>query len=144
MSESADPRRGRFVELGGAVPEGEGSALLEAIFASGDFLPELLLADVRALPALAADPFLRRPKPPEVTGQEVRAAAAGARDLPELQRRLRLARRYEMLRLGVRELGWGTTEEVARELSSFADACLDAAVRVCDAELRRELGAPLD
>ena len=47
-----------------------------------------------------------------------------------------------MLRLGVRELGWGTTEEVARELSSFADVCLDVAVEVCDGELRRELGAP--
>ena len=38
-----------------------------------------------------------------------------------------------MLRLGARELGWGTTEEVARELSAFADACLEAAVAVCDA-----------
>jgi glutamate-ammonia-ligase adenylyltransferase len=142
MSESADPRRGRFVELGGVVPEGEGSALLEAIFASGDFLPELLLADVRALPALAADPFLRRAKPPEVTAQEVRGAAAGARDLPDLQRRLRLVRRYEMLRLGVRELGWGTTEEVACELSAFADVCLDVAVAFCDAALTRELGPP--
>jgi [glutamine synthetase] adenylyltransferase / [glutamine synthetase]-adenylyl-L-tyrosine phosphorylase len=142
MSESSEARRGRFGELGGVVPEGEGGPLLEAIFASGDFLPELLLADVRALPALAADPFLRRPKPPEVIGQEVRGAAAGARDLPDLQRRLRLVRRYEMLRLGVRELGWGTTEEVARELSAFADVCLDVAVAFCDAALTRELGAP--
>jgi [glutamine synthetase] adenylyltransferase / [glutamine synthetase]-adenylyl-L-tyrosine phosphorylase len=142
MSESEDPRRGRFVELGGIVPEGEGNALLEAIFASGDFLPELLLADVRALPALAADPFLRRPKPAEVTGAEVRAAAVGARDLPDLQRRLRLVRRYEMLRLGVRELGWGSTEEVARELSAFADVCLDVAVAFCDAALTRDLGPP--
>ena len=120
MSESWEVRRGRFAELGGVVPEGEGSALLDAIFASGEFLPELLLADVRALAALAADPFLRRPKPPEVIGQEVRGATAAARDLPDLQRRLRLVRRYEMLRLGVRELGWGTTEEVARELSAQA------------------------
>ncbi len=47
-----------------------------------------------------------------------------------------------MLRLGVRELGWGTTEEVARELSAFADACLDVAVAFCDAALTRELGPP--
>jgi [glutamine synthetase] adenylyltransferase / [glutamine synthetase]-adenylyl-L-tyrosine phosphorylase len=142
MSQSWQARRGRFGELGGVVPAGEGSALFEAILGSGEFLPELLLADVRALPALAADPYLRRGKPPEVIGQEVRAAAAGARDLPDLQRRLRLVRRYEMLRLGVRELGWGTTEEVARELSAFADVCLDVAVAFCDAALTRELGAP--
>ena len=76
--------------------------------------------------ALAADPCLRRPKPPDA--DRARGAGGdgrGARDLAELQRRLRLVRRYEMLRLGARELGWGTTEEVARELSAFADACLE-------------------
>ena len=51
-------------------------------------------------------------------------------------------RRYEILRLGARELGWGTTEEVARELSAFADVCLDVAVAFCDAALTRELGPP--
>ncbi|HMF39513.1 MAG TPA: bifunctional [glutamate--ammonia ligase]-adenylyl-L-tyrosine phosphorylase/[glutamate--ammonia-ligase] adenylyltransferase, partial [Polyangia bacterium] len=116
--------------------------LFEALLASGSFLPELLLADVGALTPLAADPWLRRAKPPEVIAREVRAAAARASDLAGLQRRLRRVRRAEMLRLGARELGWGTTEEVARELSAFADVCLEVAVDVCDAELRRELGTP--
>src|SRR5579871_2712989 len=116
MSDGAEARRERFLErfleLGGVVPpEGEARALLEAIGASGEFLPELLCADVRALGALATDPYLRRAKPPEVIGDEVRTAAAGARDFADLQRRLRLVRRAEILRLGVRELGWGTTEE---------------------------------
>ena len=141
MSEGAKVRRARFLESGGVVPEeGEGRALLESIFESGDFLPELLLADVRGLGALAGDPYLRRPKPAEVIVDEVRTATAGARDLPDLQRRLRLVRRAEILRLGARELGWGTTEEVARELSSFADVCLDVAVSFCDAALTREIG----
>jgi len=144
MSElGAEARRARFLELGGVVPaEGEGSALLAAIVASGEFLPELLCADVRALGVLAADPHLRRPKPPEVIGEEVRAGVAGARDFADLQRRLRLVRRSEILRLGLRELGWGTTEEVARELSAFADVCVDVAVAFCDAALTRELGPP--
>src|SRR6185503_12768381 len=144
MSElGAEARRARFLELGGVVPaEGEGSALLAAIVASGEFLPELLCADVRALGVLAADPYLRRPKPPEVIGEEVRAGVAGARDFADLQRRLRLVRRSEILRLGLRELGWGTTEEVARELSAFADVCVDVAVAFCDAALTRELGPP--
>jgi len=141
MSESAEARRARFLELGGVVPaEGEGSALLDAILDSGEFLPELLLADVRGLGALAGDPYLRRPKPAEVSAEEVRTATAGARDLPDLQRRLRIVRRAEILRLGARELGWGTTEEVARELSGFADICLEVAVAFCDAALTRELG----
>ena len=141
MSESARVRRARFLELGGVVPaEGEGSALLDAIFDSGEFLPELLLADVRGLGALADDQYLRRPKPAEVISEEVRTAMVGVRDFADLQRRLRLVRRSEILRLGARELGWGTTEEVARELSGFADVCLEVAVAFCDAALTRELG----
>jgi glutamate-ammonia-ligase adenylyltransferase len=140
MWESSNARRERFLELGGVVREGEGPALLDAIVGSGEFLPELLFADVRALGALAVDPYLRRPKPSEMIGQEVRSATAGAHDLGDLRRRLRLVRRGEILRLGVRELGWGTTEEVARELSAFADVCLDVTVAFCDAALTREVG----
>ena len=136
-------RRQRFVEAGGVVPESAADrVLLEALLGSGDFLPELLAADPAVFPALAADPWLRRPKPRAITFRDVRAAAAGAADLAELQRRLRRARRVEMLRLGARELGWGTTEEVAQELSAFADVCLELAVEVCDAELAREVGEP--
>jgi glutamate-ammonia-ligase adenylyltransferase len=142
MSE-VDARRQRFIELGGLEPpSAPDRALLDAILASGEFLPDLLMADVSAFARLAADPFLRRPKPPELIARDVRAIAAGVADLATLQARLRRARRYEMLRLGARELGWGTTEEVARELSAFADVCLQLAVEICDAELRRELGEP--
>jgi glutamate-ammonia-ligase adenylyltransferase len=138
-----DARRQRFIEAGGVPPtDAADRALLDAILASGDFLPGLLMADVAAFPRLAADPWLRRPKPPEVIAREVRTAAEGVVDLAGVQACLRHVRRYEMLRLGARELGWGTTEEVARELSSFADVCLDVAVDVCDAELRREIGDP--
>ena len=133
----------RFVEAGGVEPAAAADrALLSAILASGEFLPELLMADAGAFARLAADPWLRRAKPPEVIAREVRAAVAGATDLAELQRRLRRVRRDEVLRLGARELGWGTTEEVARELSGFADVCLDVAVEICDGELRREIGEP--
>ncbi|MFI5077729.1 MAG: hypothetical protein ACHQRO_10325, partial [Vicinamibacteria bacterium] len=128
VAEEVAARRQRFVEAGGTLPEAAADrALLEAILASGEFLPGLLFADVAALPRLAADPCLRRAKPPDAIAREVRAAVAGAEGLAELQRRLRRVRRYEILRLGVRELGWGTTDEVARELSSFADVCLDVA-----------------
>jgi glutamate-ammonia-ligase adenylyltransferase len=135
--------RQRFVEAGGVVPAAAADrALLEALLGSGDFMPELLCAAPAAFPALAADPWLRRPKPRAITFRDVRAAAAGAGDLAELQRRLRVFRRFEMLRLGARELGWGTTEEVAQELAAFADACLELAVEVCDGELAREVGEP--
>ncbi len=139
----SEARRDRFVERGGAIPtDPQARALLDAICASGEFLPDLLMADVSAFAALVADPFLRREKPADVVAREVRAAAEPATDFADLQRRLRRVRRAEVLRMGVRELGWGTTEQVARELSAFADVCLDVAVAHCDAALTRELGAP--
>ena len=46
-----------------------------------------------------------------------------------------------MLRLGARELGWGTTLEVAAELAALADGCLEQAVAVCEGELRAGFGA---
>src|SRR5258708_468713 len=140
-----DARRDRFVECGGVVPQ-EGTiarALLEAICASGDLLPELLCADVGALETLAHDPWLRDPNPPGLLARAVDEETGDATDFADFKRRLRLARRREVLRMGVRELGWGTTAEVARELAAFADACLEASVRFCDAQLRRERGEPV-
>jgi glutamate-ammonia-ligase adenylyltransferase len=143
MPDESAARRQRFLERGGEVPvQGEARALLDAILASGEFLTELLLADVGALPRLAGDHWLKWMKPADVTAREAREACAGAVDFSDLCRRLRVLRRYQMLRLGALELGWGMTEQVARELSAFADACLEAAVSFCDAELARELGPP--
>src|SRR5262252_6114538 len=59
MRPEASARRERFAERGGVEPaDAEGRALLEAILGS-EHLTNLLLADVAALPALAADPYLR-------------------------------------------------------------------------------------
>src|SRR5450432_1449299 len=144
MGTLTDARRARFVERGGVIPpEGtEARALLEAMVSSGELLPELLGADVTALEALARDPWLRVPKPPALIARGVYEETAGATDFADFKRRLRVARRREVLRMGACELGWGTTAEVARELAAFADACLEASYQFSDGELRRELGAP--
>jgi glutamate-ammonia-ligase adenylyltransferase len=155
--EGARPRLERFRELGGALPDDEGHrALLAALRASGSFLPDIVLSDVRRFDALCADPWLRRTKPREVAVTEITAAAQGATSFADLQRRLRLHRRREMLRLGARELMdlWrppqpgraeqgGTSIAVAHELSALADGCLEAAVAFCDAELRASHGPPV-
>ena len=71
------PAGARFVELGGVVPTVTADrVLLEAILASGDFLPGLLFADVGQLATLAADPWLRRPKPPALIARAVRRPPA--------------------------------------------------------------------
>jgi glutamate-ammonia-ligase adenylyltransferase len=139
-----EARFDRFRDLGGVVPDGgDERRLLTAILDSGSFLPELLFADVTDWPALAADPWLRRPKPSSLVFAEASRETAAATDFADFKRRLRLVRRREMLRLGARELGWGTTEEVAAELSAFADACLELSWQHADADLRREYGTPV-
>ncbi len=124
---------------------GDERDLLRAVFDSGSFLPGLILAvdAPAAWQRLVADPWLRQPKPASLFWSEASAAVAGAGDFADFKRRLRLYRRHEILRLGAREIGWGTTEEVAAELSGFADACLELAFRFCDADLRREYGEPV-
>ena len=121
----------------------DGRRLLVALLSNGSYLADLLLADVTGAGTPAGRPL---PAP----AQAPRTPAAGdrpglrrpPRDLRSLQRTLRRFARREMLRLGAREIGWGTTLEVAAELSWLADACLEEAVRVCDGELRAGYGAP--
>lgn len=137
-------RWSRFREAGGVVPvDDEGIRLLAALLASGEYLTGLLVGDPAALPRLHADPFLRAAKPATRFAAEVAAAAAGARDLADLQRRLRRHARGEMLRLGARELGWGATMDVARELAALADACLEAATAFALAARAAAHGPPL-
>ena len=147
MRPEVQARFDRFVERGGIVSASAGGdvsrRLLQAIVESGDFLTELLLADVGALAALATDPWLWQPKPAELIRASVVAEVSGAADFADFKRRLRLVRRREVLRLGVREVGWGSTLEVARELSDFAESCLDESWWFCDGELQREYGPPL-
>jgi glutamate-ammonia-ligase adenylyltransferase len=146
----------RLRETGATLPkDGAEVALLSAILSSGDYLPNILLADPDRLPRLLADPWLGRCKPPEVFTLELRETCSTARNFADLQRVLRRYARGEMLRLGAREIGAGIgvpaltlperglTLEVAHELSALADACLEEAVRFCEAELRAGFGEPV-
>jgi glutamate-ammonia-ligase adenylyltransferase len=140
--ETAGPYLARFREGGGVVPDDdEGRALLVALLSHGSYLADLLLADPGRLGELAADPWLRRSKPPERIHAEVARACEGASDLRTVQGPLRRITRREMLRLGAREIA-GATLAVAAELSVFADACFEQAVRACEGELRAGYGAP--
>jgi len=142
-------------EAGAPIPaDGDGAALLAAVLASGSYLPDLLAGDPERLGRLLADPWLHEEKPRELIAREVASACASARSFADLQRALRRHAREAFLRLGARELGAGVrghaltapehglTAEVARELAALADACLEAAVRFCEAELRAGYGAP--
>jgi len=147
MRPEVQARLDRFVERAGALPTEETARrLVQAIVESGEFLTDLLCAEPapgEALSRLAEGDWLWQPKPAALIRAAVDGETAGATDFADFKRRLRVVRRREVLRMGARELGWGTTLEVARELSDFAEACLQAAWRFCDGELRREYGPPV-
>ncbi|MBN2576191.1 MAG: hypothetical protein JXP73_16645 [Deltaproteobacteria bacterium] len=155
-AEAARLRMEHLHEAGAELPvDGDGAALLAAVLASGTYLPGLLLADPDRLPRLLADPWLHREKPRDLVFREVEAACHEALSLGDLQRALRRHTQVEMLRLGAREIGagirapapappeHGLTSEVAHELAALADACLQRAVDLCDAELRAGFGTPV-
>ena len=126
------------------MPDGEdGRRLLVALLSNGSYLADLLLADVdRAANACWPTPTCAGPSPANACAARPARPARPPRDLGSLQVDLRRFARREMLRLGAREIGWGTTLEVAAELSWLADACLEESVRVCDGELRAGYGEP--
>ncbi len=130
--EGAAPFFERWADGGGPWPtDPEGEELLIALGSQGSFLQDILLGDPTQFAALTVDPFLHQPKPSSVAIAEVAAATAFASDFVDFQRLLRVHARREFLRLGAREIGWGTTLDVARELAGFADGCLQAALSFC-------------
>ena len=141
--EHASAYLARFAESGGQIPlDPEAQRLLAALLGNGSYLVDLLLADVARFAELAADPYLRQVKPRAVMRAEISASCSDANDLKGLQRALRRYARREMLRLGAREIGWGTTLEVAWDLSGLADGLIDEAVRICETSLRASHGDP--
>ena len=89
-ADAAFLRLERLRDAGIMLPsDGTAVTRLAAVLASGDNLPNLLLAQPDRLSRLLADPWLARPKPSEVFAQELRAVCGGAKTFPELQRVLR-------------------------------------------------------
>ncbi|MCG5051598.1 MAG: bifunctional [glutamate--ammonia ligase]-adenylyl-L-tyrosine phosphorylase/[glutamate--ammonia-ligase] adenylyltransferase [Myxococcales bacterium] len=141
--QGAGPRLARYFDEGGPMPlTPEGEQLLVALFSSGSYLSDIVLSQPPWFAALARDPFLGQEKSDAQMAHELTVALAGTKDTAELHLRLRRFARREMLRLGAREIGGGSTMVVARELSALADACLDAAARFWDDQLKAGYGEP--
>ncbi|HJZ84617.1 MAG TPA: bifunctional [glutamate--ammonia ligase]-adenylyl-L-tyrosine phosphorylase/[glutamate--ammonia-ligase] adenylyltransferase [Polyangia bacterium] len=122
--------RARFAEAGGVARTDDERALLELLLAGSPYLTELLIRAPERLAQVAADPYLHREKPIEILraqlAAEITATAAPAQAPGRALRRLR---DREYVRLGARELGgYGTFEEVGRELAHLADACFEVAI----------------
>jgi [glutamine synthetase] adenylyltransferase / [glutamine synthetase]-adenylyl-L-tyrosine phosphorylase len=132
-------------DRGGAaacVPDDECERMLTLLTSQSPYLTAQLIRDPSALARLAHDPWLGREKDAATLRAELDALAAAEPALP-LRSLLRRFRNREYLRLGARELGFGTFDQVGRELSALASVCVDFALVRLRAELAARHGEPL-
>jgi glutamate-ammonia-ligase adenylyltransferase len=104
----------------------------------------LIAREPARLGRVASDPYLRREKPgPRLAAELARRLEGTPEDEPhQFAALLRRVRSDELVRLGCREFGLGTQDEVGRELARLADVCFDAAIAFHDRALRARWGAP--
>jgi glutamate-ammonia-ligase adenylyltransferase len=118
-------------------------ALLTVLGAS-PFLTNILCRRSELLADLFRHRGIDRSKDENVLIEELRSAIPDPLPLEELQRRLRLFKQQEILRIAARDLcGLADLAETAGELAALAAASLQRAYEVCDDRLRSEFGAPV-
>jgi len=75
---------------------------------------------------------------------ELKETVVGRRTKEGAFNALRRFKRREILRIGARDiLGISHIEEITAELSWLAEACLQAALEICEADLKSKHGAPM-
>jgi glutamate-ammonia-ligase adenylyltransferase len=131
------------------------AALADTALAADPQLPPVLLASDYALglierqpallPALAGAGLLARAREEGEYVSWLAAEVTAATSEAELMQRLRCCRQQEMLRWIWRDAnGLTPVPELTRELSWFADACIDAALQFLHRDLVRLHGEPMD
>ncbi len=106
------------------------------------YLATLLARDAQRLLRVGDDLYLRRPKSKSLMKEQLDAQLQGVADLESFDSVLRIFRADELVRLGVRELEFGTPFEVGEELAHLADNCLDAAIDFHLKNLSNRYGPP--
>ncbi len=118
---------------------------LMVLFGASRFLASHCIATASATFRFLCHPaYLSHPADKELVADRLAAALEGAARDEDLYRRLRLFRKQEMLRIGLRDLlGRADLTETVAELSNLAEVCLQAAFERADAELRGRFGKPV-
>ena len=112
------------------------------VFAASDFVAQLCARDERLLPELLARGDLQRALAPSDFAARVFTTPPDASEA-EMLSALRRWRRHEIVRIAWRDLaGWADLPETLSDLSAFADAAIDAAVRYARQGLVLRYGEP--
>ena len=114
------------------------------VFAGSDFVAQSCARDPTLLPELIASGDLQRVlTPAEFPARAPALSADSGVAETEALAQLRRWRRYEMVRIAWRDLaGWAELPETLSDLTSFADAAIDLAVRHARSGLVARYGEP--
>ncbi len=117
---------------------------LVTIFGASRFLSSYLInAADEILPLLADDVFLAHRNGKEPLREKLSAWIGSKADDQSFSRILRLFRKQEMLRIGLRDLlGKADLQETVADLSDLAEVCLQKAYEWADAGLSKRHGRP--
>ncbi len=119
----------------------------EVVAAVGEHAPALLplcLADVTLLEDVLSRP-LQRSDSEESMRARLLAATAGMGDGPAVKSALRRYRHRGVVRIAMREvMRFADVDQTAREMSSLASACTEAALRAALRSAEERFGLPLD
>ena len=86
---------------------------------------------------------LKRPKTKAVLRKELTSALRVSKKKERRLDILRIFKRKEMLRIGVRDLiHIAVVQETLREVSNLAEVLIEQAHRICERDLRRKHGRP--
>jgi len=130
----AEKKRDEFSEAATAanivMPDNpEFNSLITHIFAFSDFIARNCIRHPEILDSLIRSGDLQRPYLPEEYHTRIAGLISGAADADMLGKILRQTRCREMIRIAWRDLsGRAALSETMRDLSDFADACLEHAL----------------
>ncbi len=132
-----------FVSLCHARPDVLVSLI--TIFGASRFLSSFLVAGAEAnLKLLSTPDYLAHPASKHVLSERLNGMTRDVEEDKEFYRALRIFRKQEMLRIGLRDLlGKADLRETVSELSDLAGVCLQKAYERIDAGLRKKHGSPV-
>lgn len=118
---------------------------LIAVFGASRFLSSFIVARAdESLQLLSAPGYLAHPAGKNVLSERLNTATGDVEGDGEFYRALRIFRKWEMLRIGLRDLlGKADLRETVSELSDLAGVCLQKAYERIDVGLRKKHGSPL-
>jgi glutamate-ammonia-ligase adenylyltransferase len=117
---------------------------LQTVFPFSDFVVRSCIRNPELLGDLLETGDLHRPYPEQDYASKIEGVLSDISDESALKTGLRMFRKREMIRIAWRDLaGWAGLDEILKDLSRFAEACVEAVLAFLYERQVLEFGRPL-